>query len=349
MSMGKIRVFLHPLTGLFYTRDPGTPGGCRLRAPARSKPGARRHSGRSTLRAGCGLLGLALAILLPACRTAPTPTAAAAPAVPPEVLQTDYLDEVVRYLYRWHLDESEVERIVGEKQFVFWVRRLEPKLDPGDHSVLAEILLPQLNLSAKVKKADYTIEELGVVVKSPNFRITRIIRGQVPAHVPRDCAVVEVDMKQMRDYLFRTRSQRDYPDAALVERLRQAVRKHAAKEGILATNNTAGEQVVHLAPLSPVANDIWVFWEAGRKLLYFASDIDLANPAVWKQETLVADIFDLDQQVVVSHEEAPGSNRFLTRYQISRALFNCILLGQRVSLPAYVPRGGGSTEPPARR
>jgi hypothetical protein len=286
------------------------------------------------MRISIGLLaGLVLAILLPACRTVPTPPAAHAAAVPPELLQRPYLFEVLRYLYRWHLDESEVERVVGQKEFVFWVRRLEPKLDPGDRSVVAEILVPQLDLGARVKKADYTIEEMGVEVKSPNFRITRITRGQVPAHAPPGCAVVNVDMKEMREYLFRTRNQHDYPDAALVEHLRTALRKEAAKQGILATNTPATEQVVHLAPLSPVANDTWVFWEAGRKLFYFSSDIDLANPALWEHQTLAVRIYDLDEQVVVSHEEAPGSNRFLTRYQVSRALFNCILFGQRITVP----------------
>jgi len=289
---------------------------------------------------------LVLAILLSACRTAPAAGGADALAVPPELVQQPYLFEVIRHLYRWHLDESEVERIVGEKRFVFWVCRLEPKLDPGDRSILAEIFLPQLALTAKVKKADYTIEEVGVVVKSPSFRITQIRRGQVPAKAPRGCAVVEVDMKEMRDYLFRTRSQHDYPDEALVERLRQALRKEAARQGILTTNAPTGEQTVHLAPLSPVANDIWVFWEAGRKLFYFASDIDLANPAVWQHQTLTVHIFDLDQQVVVSHEEAPGSSRFLTRYQVSRALYNCILLGERVVIPPYVPPRGAATRVP---
>ena len=286
------------------------------------------------------VLMLALASLLPACRTSPPPPAQNALAPPPELLQPPYLCEIMRYLYRWQLDESEVERVLGEKKFVFWVRPLEAKLDPGDRSLLGEILLPQLGLRVKVKKADYTIEELGTEVKSQNFKITQVTRGQLPARPPQACSVVPVDMQEMRDYLFRTRNQRDYPDAALVEHLRQAVRQQAAKEGILSTNAPAVEHIVHLVPLSPVANETWVFWEAGRKLLYFASDIDLANPAVWQHQTLVARIFDVDQQVVVTHEEAPGSNRFLTRYQVSRALFNCIVLGQRVAVPPYVPPGG---------
>jgi hypothetical protein len=274
--------------------------------------------------------------LLPACRTMPTEKITMAP--PPEITQTNYLFEVVRHLYRWHIDESEVERIVGSKRFIFWVCRLDTQLDPGDQSILGEIILPQVNLSVRVKKADYRIEELGTVVQSKSFKITQVIRGQAPGYAPRACVVVEVEVKEMLDYLFQTRNQRDYPDAVLVDRLRQAVRKEAEAAGIIQTNAAAVEQVVHLAPLSPVANETWVFWEAGRKLLHFASDIDLANPAVWQHEVLAARIYDLDQQVVVTHEEAPGSNRFLTRYQVSRALFNCVVLGQRITLPPAASR-----------
>jgi hypothetical protein len=286
------------------------------------------------------VLLLALTSLLPACRTSPPPPAQSALATPPELLHQSYLCEIVRYLYRWQLDESEVERILGEKKFVCWVRPLAARLDPGDRSLLAEILLPQLDLRVKVKKANYTIEELGTEVQSQNFKITQVTRGQLPFRCPRACSVVPVDMQEMRDYLFRTRNQHDYPDAALIEQLRQAVRQQAAGEGMLSTNAPTGEQIVHLAPLSPVANETWVFWEAGHKLLYFASDIDLANPAVWQHQTLVSRIFDVDQQVVVTHEEAPGSNRFLTRYQVSRNIFNCIVLGQRVAVPPYKPPAG---------
>jgi hypothetical protein len=296
------------------------------------------------------VLPLAMVALLLGCRTSPPPAAPpVALGVPSELLQTPYLFEIVRHLYRWHLDESEVERIVGAKRFVFWVRGLEPKLDPGDQSVLGEIFLPQLDLSVKVKKADYRIEELGTAVKSQNFKIIKVTRGSTPGQLPRSCQVVAVDMKEMRDYLFRTRNQHDFPDPELVERLREALRKEAAKEGLLATMRPGTEQVVHLAPLSPVANETWVFWEAGRKLFYFASDIDLANPEVWRHEVLAAHIYDLDQQVVVSHEEAPGSNRFLTRYQVGRALFNCFVFGQRITVPPYVPPGTAGRPPGERK
>jgi hypothetical protein len=281
---------------------------------------------------GFAFLGILLT-LLSSCGTVGTTQQQGVSSAPPELLQQSYLYEVVRHLYRWYLDEAEIERIIGAGNFTFWVCRLEPTLDPGDHSILGEILLPQLNISVKVKKADYIIEEMAVAVKSPGFKIIEITRGRIPASRRLYCQTVEVDVKDMRDYLFRTRNQQDFPDAVMIERLRQALRKEIAKEGVSLTALPAGDRMVHLAPLSPVANETWVFWEDGRKLFFFASDIDLANSAVWEHETMMVRVFDLDTQVVVSPSEAPGSNRFLTRYQVSRALFNCIILGRRVAVP----------------
>jgi hypothetical protein len=263
-------------------------------------------------------------VFWPACQSAPTPAEAAAA---PELMQRSFLFEVARYLYRWYLDESEIERIVSSRQFTLWMRRLKIQLDSDDHSLYGEILVPQLDLTVKVKKPDYRIEDLNVNVKSQGFKITQVTRGQVPTSRPVSCAIFQVDMKEMRDYLFRTSNQREHPDAALLARLRLALRKQAAKEGSVVPKAAVGEQIVYLAPLSPVANEVWAFWETGRKLFYFASDIDLATPTVWEHQALIVRTFDLDQQVVVSHEEAPGSNRFLSRYQVGRALFNCLVLG----------------------
>jgi hypothetical protein len=274
-----------------------------------------------------------LAVLLTSCQT-PHQTGTSAKAVPAELVQPAYLYEVARHLYRWYLDEAEVERVVQARQFVFWVRRLDARLDPGDQSQLGEIVLPQLGISVKVKKADYVIEELQTAVKSRTFKITQVARVKIPAAVPGNYTVVTLDMQEMLDYLFRTRNQHDYPDPALLERMRQALRKELIQEGAFPTNAAAAEQVVYLSPLSPVANEIWVYWETGRKLLHFASDIDLSNPVVWQHETMMVRFFDLDQQVVLTHEEAPGSNRFLTRHQVGRALFNCVVLGQRVVVPS---------------
>jgi hypothetical protein len=252
--------------------------------------------------------------------------------VPEELTRQDFLFEVAQHLYRWYLDEAEVERASKEKQIVFWVCRLEPALDAGDKSIFGEILLPQFDFGVKVKKTDYTIEEMHAVVRSPDVKITQVLRESATAMKGKPYIIVTVRTQELIDYLFQTRNQRQYPDAALLERIRDALRKEFGSNSASFTNIPPGEQIVHLAPLSPVANEAWVFWETGHRLLHVASDIDLANPAVWQHESLMVRTFDLDQQVLFTHQEAPGSNRFLTRYQVSRALFNCIVLGDRVEL-----------------
>lgn len=282
---------------------------------------------------------LALALLLSGCRTAPASGPAAASAVPQELTKPEFLAEAVRHLYRWYADETDVERASKDKQFVFWVRRLNPKLDEGDKSIFGEIVVPAFDLRMKLKKTDYAIEELNTVVRSPNFKITRVLRGAAKMSNGRSYTVVTTNTQELINFLFETRNKPEYPDAALLERMRAAVRKEISTDSASFTNVPPGEQIIHLAPLSPVANEAWVFWETGHKLLHFASDIDLANPAVWQHESLMVRTFDLDQQVVFSHEEAPGSNRFLTRYQVSRALFNCIVLGSRMELtPGKTPQ-----------
>jgi hypothetical protein len=93
-----------------------------------------------------------------------------------------------------------------------------------------------------------------------------------------------------------------------------------------------GPQTVHISGLSPVANELYAFWEGGRMVVRFASDIDLADPAVWQQEDLSAEWWDIDEKVVVSLDEVAGSNAYVTRDMVGRVLFNCVVLGQRLTL-----------------
>ncbi len=67
-------------------------------------------------------------------------------------------------------------------------------------------------------------------------------------------------------------------------------------------------------------------------MLKFASDIDLSNPIVWDHDEMSVKPYDIDTQVVVSMNEVAGSNAYMTRDQIGRALYNCIVLGKRVVL-----------------
>ena len=246
-----------------------------------------------------------------------------------------YLFEVVRHLYRWYMDESDVEYTTSNDKFEFWVRSLEYQLDDGDSSKFGEIVMPRLGIRVKVKQADYTIEKLNVVVKNDTFKIVNVERIAIDkaGKVPSEYEGVTVDYKEMRDYLFKTRKDVSFPDDELIMRIRKTARAELLddlrKDG---KEIPKSNPVIHISSLSPVANEVWVFWEEGRLMLRFASDIDLSNPLVWDHDEMSAKAFDIDTQVVVSMNEVAGSNAYMTRDQIGRALFNCIVLGKRVVL-----------------
>ena len=95
------------------------------------------------------------------------------PAAPPPAAVTEhtFLFEVVRHLYRWHLDERDVEPVSGVTQMEFRVRALTPALDEGDHSEFAEVVIPALRCQVLVKRPDYVIEETGAAMQGRGFRI----------------------------------------------------------------------------------------------------------------------------------------------------------------------------------
>jgi hypothetical protein len=288
---------------------------------------------------------IAVGLLVAAARTdsageASQPNAQPAGALPPELTSKPWLNEIVRHLYRWHIDERDVDAVIKDGRVVFWVRELKPKLDEGDKSRFGDIVLPQFSIEVKVKQADYTIPELNATVKNSTFRIIHVGKIEAPKAKPDGCVEVTADYADLRDELFRTRNAAAFPEGELLERLRAAVRTEVAKNGAK-DPLPVDKQLVHLAPISPMANEAWVFWETNRTLIRFSSDIDLTNPAVWEHETLAVKLFPLDQKVVVSLDEVAGSNAFMTRDEVGRALFNCIVLGKKVSLepPAKAPAG----------
>lgn len=246
-----------------------------------------------------------------------------------ELMDTKYLFEVVRHVYRWYIDENDVDRLAGAEDFPIWVRMLDAPSDKDDKSQMAEIVMPLLGVMAKVKKADYRIDELNIAVTSSTFRVTSVSKVGIPDKPLPEHRVINVKYAEMKDYLFRTRSEAAFPEGGLFERLRVALRKEM---GLKPEERTAGRHIVYLAPLSPVANEAWVYLDEKKLLVRFASDIDLSNPAMWEHESLMVKTWDVTTQVVVSLDEAAGSNAFMTRDQIGRALYNCVVLGRRLEV-----------------
>ena len=254
----------------------------------------------------------------------------------PEFFEKDYLFDVVRHLYRWYLDERDVEKVVGNQDIAFWVRQIQPKLDPEDKSQFGEIVIPDLNVKVAVKKADYMIEELGFSVRCDSFKIINVSRGNLPVKASGH-TIVKTGYEAMRDYAHRTRMQTRFPNEDLLMRMRLSARKRIEQyfeqgETTKLEELKKQDPIIHLSPLSNVANEAWIFWETGRMLIRFSSDIDLENPALWDHDEMAVELFNIDEQTVVSLDEVAGSNAYMTRDQVGRALFNCIILGKRLTL-----------------
>lgn len=260
-----------------------------------------------------------------------------------ELLEKEYLYKVTQHLYRWYLDETDVERIVNKPEITFWVRSYKPPLDKDDKSLFGEVIIPDLNVKVTLKKSDYTIEELDLIVKHDTFRIINVARGKLPTG-PSGYKAVSVNYQTMRDYLHRTRNQARFPEGPLLKRMRMSAREAVIdyledykKVELESQPDTFDrlmkqDQIVYFSPFPDVANEVWAFWETGRMLIRFSSDIDLENPAMWDHDELTVKLYDIDEQTVVSLDEVAGSNAYMTRDQVGRALYNCIVLGRRMIL-----------------
>lgn len=251
---------------------------------------------------------------------------AKAGSVTAELAEMETLSEVMRHLYRWNLDETDFEGVSRGGDLDFLIQSTHPELDEGDRSLYAEIFIPSLSTLVLMKKTDYTIEELAVDVRSDRFKIVNVEKSIGLSGDEADAMDVKIPVGEMMDYLFKTRSQPDFPSRELSMRL-----KHAIADEIADYREKAkeGPQTVFVAPLSPVANEIWAYWQEENLLVRWSSDIDLNNPAVWEHESLATKTIDIDQQAVVAASEAPGSNAYYTRDQIGRILYNCVVLGQK--------------------
>jgi hypothetical protein len=242
------------------------------------------------------------------------------------VLSADYLSLVAQYLYRWHLDETALLALDNASEIEFRYGWLQPKLDEGDKSQFVELFIPQLNYLVVLKKSDYEVPELDLIIQNERFRVYRVERYDEPPASMSNLPVTTMNKQALIEHLFSTRNERVYPSEAVLERMRAALREHYDDLGEIPAE---GPQTIYVAPISEVSNTLWVFWENARRLIRFSSDSDLNTKAYWDMERVGVHMYDLENKVVISHAEAAGSNAFVTRDWAARALFNCIVFGQR--------------------
>ena len=243
----------------------------------------------------------------------------------------DSFVDLAQYLYRWYLDENDFKDRNPAYRGKLWIRAIDGVLDPGDKSRFLELVFPAIGVKVSLKKSDYTIEELKLKVKSDGYKITKISRaaGDVLGD-PQDYASLDLDVEALYEKLFSTRLEAEYPDDELFSHLRSIAAEQCAhlNQGTPA----AGTQTVWVAPISPLANEIWMYWENRKVLFRFVSDIDIKNKGIWNYDSIFATSHDIITQTIVSYEEAPGEDSFMTRDQVGRVLYNCMAFGKKITI-----------------
>jgi len=240
--------------------------------------------------------------------------------------------DLSRYLYRWYFDENDYARLDPQLKDQLWLRRLEMIADEGDRSRYLEVVLPAVGVAVTLKKTDYRIPELKLDIRSGGYRVIRVSRDAVS---PKGFAVLKLHSDALIAKIFEMRLERTFPGDALQTHILTNLSPQA---DALAQSPRNVPQTFFFAPVHEVDNEAWVFWEEGKLLFKASSEIDLANPDAWRTERLELTVIDTVCQTVVSFSERPGSNRHVTRDQVGRALYNCVVLGQkRTALPAASP------------
>ena len=252
----------------------------------------------------------------------PDPQAALQP-----LLEKQFVLDVLQHVYRWHFDQSYILEAGKLDTLEVWARRLHPRLDPEDRSEFAELWIPVVCTRVELKRSDYKIPEMNLEVVDRSFKVKRVTRQLRPPASRSNYQVGRYALPEVQDYLFATRTDR----VTMSDNLRSAARKVIAEYLDKAHPAPFTEdQVLYVAPVSTVCNDLWAFWETGRKIMLFSADMDLSNPGFAQLSQLRLAVIDLDKDVVASTKEVPGSNAFVTKDWVGRLFFNCILYGERL-------------------
>lgn len=258
-------------------------------------------------------------------------------AVPkePETLPFDdaYLFGLLHHLCYWHLDDYSYYKYDRNDTVEILYKRLTPPTDPGDESTFCEIVIPDLDMAVMLKKALYTIEELGMTVSNKSYKITTFHREIDLASNPKykEYPKKIIPEKELFDYIFNKRANLPELDPYVISKLKEVLPEIVASE--LPTNMVLDESF-YIAPVTPYANLIAIFWENAKKMIILTSDAELHNPVFWEELPLNTEIFDMKSDVVTSLRQVLGSNAYVTKNWIGRILFNCIIDGYKLELKA---------------
>ncbi|ADE55654.1 hypothetical protein [Coraliomargarita akajimensis] len=243
-----------------------------------------------------------------------------------------YADELLRYIYRWHMDDAILaDTLLDADEIVVYYRSVEPEVrDAQDRSKYLEVAMPFARLMVHLKKADYVIPELSIEVVGEHYKF---LSAHHYPDLDLDDSLYETmrfPLKELFARLHETRNDGVFPSEASRKRLRAEALEEMEAAGYMDDlQNTDRTQITYIAPISIVSNELWCYWVNGRKFIHFTSDLDIEHPKFWDLAEVGVEIIDLDSQIVVTGVEQAGQNYFTKDY-VGRILFNCIIHGQQL-------------------
>ncbi|MBT5901006.1 MAG: hypothetical protein HOH58_02735 [Opitutaceae bacterium] len=209
-----------------------------------------------------------------------------------------------------------------------YFRTLNRSLDADDRSVFAELYLPDVQFLVELKRSDYHIPEIDLQVRDSVYKIRRVDRVASPPAPLTDYRITTLTRDELKKW-FSTKSHGAPPlHEFLNNRLRDSLLFHQFDEHW--DKDTV--HIFYVSPLSPVSNDIWVLHENTNQLLQFSADMDVSNPETWAKTPMRPCLHPLEPALFLNPHRDRGEQPEFSKDFIGRALFNCVVLGNRIEI-----------------
>ena len=189
-----------------------------------------------------------------------------------------FLADVVAYVDLWYVRSQAAIRSDPPDAIAVWTRMLPAGKDEGDRSHFAELWLPQEKLWVDLKCADYVSTEHGTTHRDFGFKVRGVHPGVEPEGGS-DWQTVWIPRTAIPVAKAGGPGHPPVAGAVTDARLREALAAFLSLRE--PTDDRGRSQEFFVGPTSPVANEIWVFWNDGGEVLHFAADGDLENPKTW--------------------------------------------------------------------
>lgn len=241
----------------------------------------------------------------------------------------DFLRKCINDIYYWNVDAS----TYFEDDTDTYVEVICAPAMPGEGAQKTgewwNIIIPDLQLQADVAKYNYTVPEMEMTVTNETFKILSVQPYRHITIATQHCQTVYFTEQKIYAGVRRRFNTPVTVHSHLYEQLSRALYTIAARETI---DTRSRSHRFYLAPPSSLRNELWLYWENTDAILHISSATSWTHPDFWRHITLFTKRYDLRTDVIISSQEEPGSNAYITRVWAGRILCNCLVHGRSIDI-----------------